>query len=71
MSQMAQWRPPGTKLPKPEPKAKRDFVAEAKAAINASDQKPEVIAAVILAQALDRFGEKLESAAAIANYKRT
>lgn len=31
-----------------------DYVAKAKAAINAADQTPKVIAAVIYAQAIDR-----------------
>lgn len=48
----------------------RDFVAEAKAAINAADQKESIIAAVIVAQALDRFGKQVETAAAINTYKR-
>jgi hypothetical protein len=32
----------------------RDYVAEAKAAINGADQTPSMIAAVIIAQALER-----------------
>lgn len=48
----------------------RDYAAEAKATLNAADQQPGIIAAVIVAQALERFGKEVVEAAAISNYKR-
>jgi hypothetical protein len=48
----------------------RDYAAEAKATLNAADQNPTMIAAVINAQALERLGKTMLEAAAIANYKR-
>lgn len=74
MAQEPQWQNRGARRPGAEPKEPpkpRDFVAEAKAIINAADQNPSVIAAVIVAQALDRFGKQVTEAAAISSYKRT
>lgn len=48
----------------------RDYVAEAKATLNAADQNPATIAAVINAQAFERLSKTILEAAAIASYKR-
>lgn len=48
----------------------RDYVAEAKATLDAVQQTAPLVAAVIVAQALDRLGKTVIEAAAIANYKR-
>lgn len=38
-----------------------DYVAEAKAQISAADQSPEVIAAMMIAQALDRHARDMNA----------
>lgn len=56
----------------------RDYVADAKAAIAAASPDPKnyapqpdpIIAAIIVAQAMDRLTKALPEVAAIANYKR-
>lgn len=50
----------------------RDYLAEARKAVidaNAQERDP-ILAAVMIAQALDRLGKTVIEAAAIANYKR-
>lgn len=72
-----QWKPPGTQVKTPEakPKPPRDYIGpalKAAASINGNGKAHEsIVAAIIIAQALDRFGEKLIGAAAVSNYKRT
>lgn len=72
------WKPPGTTVaaadkPKPEP---RDYIGPALDAAKklvgpVKAGQDGVLAAIIIAQALDRFGEKLIDAAAVSQYKRS
>ena len=74
-----QWKPPGTSVPAADkPKdAPRDYITPALAAVKIMGAGPprlgqeSIVAAIIIAQALDRFGEKMIEASAIGNYKRT
>lgn len=70
-----QWQKPGTTVKAPEPKPPHDYIGPALAAV-AKMSAPKigmesVVAAIIIAQALDRFGEKLIDAAAVSQYKRS
>ncbi len=70
-----QWKPPGTTVPATPAKPPRDYIAPAMAAVKTLGMgQPHVghesiVAAIIIAQALDRFGEKLIDAAAVSQYK--
>lgn len=74
------WQSPGKGVPRTEGarKAPRDYIGEAIAVLahampigTAVAQNRDIVAAVIIAQALDRFGEKLIDAAAVSQYRRT
>lgn len=74
-----QWHSrPGVKRAASEakPKEPRNYVAEAIAALGGSGfpttavQQPQLISAIIVAQALDRLGERLVDAAAVSQYRR-
>jgi hypothetical protein len=63
---------PAADKPKPEP---RDYIGPALAAVRTlagpvRAGQESIVAAIIIAQALDRFGEKLIDAAAVSQYKR-
>lgn len=70
------WQSPGARAPEPPKKKEpRDYITPAVAALGSciptsAVQQPQLIAAIIIAQALDRFGEKLIDAAAVSQYKR-
>lgn len=73
-----QWKPPGTTIPEKPKAAPRDYTGPAMAAVEALGLfkgphigQENIVAAIIIAQALDRFGEKVIEASAIGNYKRT
>lgn len=65
---------------KPKP-AKRSYISDAVAALDLTPSPAKngealrlyggAVAAIIIAQAIDRFGEKLIQAAAVSQYKRT
>ena len=65
-----QWQSPRTPLPQPSdftaPKANLLEKAQAVAGIGAT---PEVVAAIIIAQACDRLGDKLVESAAVGRYR--
>ena len=64
-----QWQSPRTPLPEadtPAPKANLLEKAQAVAGIGAT---PEVVAAIIIAQACDRLGDKLVESAAVGRYR--
>lgn len=70
------WQPPGTVVEAKPKAAPRDYIGAAVAALgtpvgSSVIQNQHLIAAIIIAQALDRFGEKLVDAAAVSQYKRT
>lgn len=66
---------------KVKPKSGRDYIGDAvtalaglkadiKAGVTTVTQNQSLLAAIIVAQAIDRFGEKLIEAAAVSQYKR-
>ncbi len=75
------WQLPGARgvhIDPAKPKAARDYIGEATTALaqamplgTSIVQNRDILAAIIVAQALDRFGERLIDAAAVSQYKRT
>lgn len=67
-----QWQNPNQPRQASELKKVRDnYCEEALAALNGEVQRDPIVAAVIVAQALDRLGEKIIEAAAVSSYKRS
>lgn len=79
MSNTPQWHKPGSRVEPAKPKPPRDYIGPAISALIApgigklpvdDSDRASILAAIIIAQALDRFGEKLIDAAAVSQYKR-
>lgn len=83
MNRPPQWRSPGQRIPTlpgvepeaPKQKPPRDYLTPAITSLGAcipasAVQQSDLVAAIIVAQALDRLGETMTQAAAIASYKR-
>jgi len=64
---MTEWKNPHEPLPKEAKKPTPSIIERATAVVKSdvAEHPPEILAAVIIAQALDRLGEKLIEAASI------
>lgn len=63
-----QWQSPRTPLPQPSDHVPRQTILDKAQAIAGIGATPEMVAAVIVAQALDRLGDKIIEAAAVGRY---